>query len=49
MRYSCSYMIYSDAFAALPAVVRDAVYRRIARTASPEVLRILRATKPGFP
>ena len=49
MRYSCSYMIYSDALAALPAVVRDAVYRRIARTASPEVLRILRATKPGFP
>ncbi len=30
MRYPCSYMIYSDAFAALPPVVRDAVYARLA-------------------
>ena len=30
MRYPCSYMIYSDAFAALPAGVRDAVYARLA-------------------
>jgi hypothetical protein len=29
MRYPCSYMIYSAAFDALPATVRDAVYRRM--------------------
>jgi hypothetical protein len=28
-RYPCSYMIYSPAFRALPAVVRQAIYRRI--------------------
>ena len=30
LRYPCSYMIYSDAFEALPTPVRQAVYRRIA-------------------
>jgi hypothetical protein len=49
MRYPCGYMIFSDAFDALPPAVIDAVYRRMTRTASPEVLRILRTTKPGFP
>ncbi|MEO5821745.1 MAG: hypothetical protein ABIT71_14680 [Vicinamibacteraceae bacterium] len=29
MRYPCSYMIYSAAFDGLPAVVRDAIYRRL--------------------
>ncbi|NOT45945.1 MAG: hypothetical protein HOP14_15195 [Acidobacteria bacterium] len=29
MRYPCSYMIYSDAFDALPTPVRDAVYARL--------------------
>lgn len=29
MRYPCSYMIYSEAFDALPAQARDAVYRRM--------------------
>jgi hypothetical protein len=29
MRYPCSYMIYSAAFDALPAVARDAVYQRM--------------------
>jgi hypothetical protein len=29
MRYPCSYMIYSDAFEALPAAARDQVYRRL--------------------
>ena len=29
MRYPCSYMIYSDAFNALPPTARDAVYRRM--------------------
>jgi hypothetical protein len=28
-RYPCSYMIYSDAFAALPVPVRDALYARL--------------------
>jgi hypothetical protein len=29
MRYPCSYMIYSDAFDALPATAKDQVYRRM--------------------
>jgi hypothetical protein len=29
MRYPCSYMIYTDAFDALPADVKEAVYRRM--------------------
>jgi hypothetical protein len=29
LRYPCSYMIYSDAFDALPDAARDAVYRRL--------------------
>jgi hypothetical protein len=29
MRYPCSFMIYSDAFDALPVALRDAVYRRL--------------------
>jgi hypothetical protein len=29
MRYPCSYMIYSEAFDALPAQARDAIYKRI--------------------
>src|SRR5439155_3084108 len=29
MRYPCSYMIYSEAFDTLPAVAKDAVYRRL--------------------
>ncbi|MFN8061119.1 MAG: hypothetical protein U0Q12_18310 [Vicinamibacterales bacterium] len=29
MRYPCSVMIYTDAFAQLPSTVRDAVYRRM--------------------
>ena len=28
-RYPCSYMIYSEAFDALPAEARDAVYKRL--------------------
>ena len=30
LRYPCSYMIYSDAFAQLPPAMRDAVYLRLA-------------------
>jgi len=29
MRYPCSYMIYTDAFDALPPAALDAVYRRL--------------------
>jgi hypothetical protein len=36
MRYPCSYMIYTAAFDGLPAVVRDAVYRRLWRVLSGE-------------
>ena len=34
LRYPCSYMIYSDAFDALPAAVRTVVYRRMIDTLS---------------
>jgi hypothetical protein len=34
MRYPCSYMIYSDAFAALPARIREQVYARMWRILS---------------
>ena len=29
MRYPCSYMIYTEAFDALPALAKDAIYRRM--------------------
>jgi hypothetical protein len=29
MRYPCSFLIYSEAFDALPPLMRDAVYRRL--------------------
>jgi hypothetical protein len=34
LRYPCSYMIYSDAFSALPDFVRGAVYARLSRVLS---------------
>jgi len=56
MRYPCSYMIYSPAFDALPAPIRQAVYRRMREVAtaklSPDdrtaVFDILSATKHDF-
>jgi hypothetical protein len=36
MRYPCSYMIYSQAFEALPAMAKDAVYRRMWQVLSGE-------------
>ena len=36
MRYPCSYMIYSDAFEALPEIARAAIYRRLWRILSGE-------------
>ena len=29
LRYSCSYMVYAEAFDGLPSTVKDAVYRRM--------------------
>jgi hypothetical protein len=56
MRYPCSYMIYSQAFEALPASAKNLVYRRMwhALSAASAVDRqaivgILRETKPGLP
>jgi len=37
MRYPCSYMIYTEAFDALPARTKEAVYRRLWQTLSGEV------------
>jgi hypothetical protein len=37
MRYPCSYMIYTEAFDALSAQVKDAVYRRMGQILSGEV------------
>jgi hypothetical protein len=57
MRYPCSYMIYSEAFDALPTAVKQRVYRRMLETLSTTrvrdddrraILEILRDTKPEF-
>ena len=34
MRYPCSYMIYTDAFDALPVTTKEAIYRRMSRILS---------------
>ncbi len=51
-RYRCSYMIYSPAFDALPAVALDAVYARMRQTLSSrddrEVMDILDDTRKGW-
>lgn len=54
LRYPCSYMIYSEAFDALPPAVRQAVYQRIIARLSGDasraaILEILRDTKVDFP
>ena len=52
-RYPLSYMIYSEAFDALPARARDRVYRKLfdalTRSGRNDILRILRETKPDLP
>ena len=55
MRYSCSYMVYSEAFKALPAPVRQAVYKPLfdSLSAPPTAdrratIEILQATIPEF-
>jgi hypothetical protein len=56
MRYPCSYMIYSEAFDALPPAAKNAIYRRIlkvleTRSAADRrnIIEILRDTKPDLP
>ena len=55
LRYPCSYMIYADAFDALPPQARDAIYQRMWRVLSKPsadhraVIEILRDTKPDLP
>jgi hypothetical protein len=61
MRYPCSYMIYSAAFDGLPALAKDAIYRRMWRVLSGEIasrisevdrraiFEILRETKKDLP
>lgn len=54
MRYRCSYMIYSEAFDALPAAALDRIYsdiwERLSASADGEaILDILRDTKPNLP
>jgi hypothetical protein len=56
LRYPCSYMIYSEAFDALPGEAKDAVYRRMREVLNRRdeadrraILEILRDTKPDFP
>jgi len=56
MRFPCSYMIYSEAFDALPAAAKEGVYRRMwtvlgRKTAEDRrnIVEILRDTKPGLP
>ena len=55
LRYPCSYMIYADAFDALPPQARDAIYERMWRVLSKPsadhraVIEILRDTKPDLP
>jgi hypothetical protein len=55
LRYPCSYMIYADAFNALPPQARDAIYERMWQVLSKPsadhraVIEILRDTKPDLP
>jgi len=54
MRYPCSYMIYTEAFDALPTDTKDAIYRRIwqvlqGKEKGQAVMEILRATKKDLP
>ena len=53
LKYPCSYMVYSEAFDALPDRARSHVYAHIramlpSRPGGPEALEILKATKAGF-
>ncbi|HZR23620.1 MAG TPA: hypothetical protein VFA59_08545, partial [Vicinamibacterales bacterium] len=47
-KYPLSYLIYSESFNALPDSVKQYVYGRIRAEATPDVLQILKETKPDF-
>jgi hypothetical protein len=47
-RYPLSYMIYSPAFDALSAAVRERIYEQISARCPSSVIEILCDTKPGF-
>jgi hypothetical protein len=54
MRYPCSYMIYTEAFDALPVDTKDAIYRRMWQVLQGKengraVIEILSATKKDLP
>src|SRR6185312_7817553 len=54
LKYPCSYMIYSDAFDALPLLARSDIYRKLVRELPKRengqaILEILRGTKKDFP
>ncbi len=54
MRYPCSYMIYTEAFEALPAATKDAIYQRMWQVLQRlengrAVIEILRDTKKDLP
>jgi hypothetical protein len=54
LKYPCSYLIYSPAFDALPARVKDPIYRRMrevlpARDNGQAIIEILRETKKDLP
>jgi hypothetical protein len=56
LKYPCSYMIYSEAFDALPGAVKTAVYRRMSEVLATRnaqdrqaIVGILRDTKPDLP
>ncbi|HLX45294.1 MAG TPA: hypothetical protein VKR43_17730, partial [Bryobacteraceae bacterium] len=56
MRYPCSYMVYSEAFDALPPAAKDAVYHRMAEVLETRpaedrrnIIEILRDTKSDLP
>jgi hypothetical protein len=45
LRYPCSYMIYSDAFEALPASVKQAIYRQMIETLSKDIPHTLKTAR----
>jgi hypothetical protein len=56
LKYPCSYLIYSEAFDALPGAVKTAIYRRMSEVLATRgaedrqaIVEILRDTKPDLP
>jgi hypothetical protein len=54
MKYPCSYLIYSQAFDALPSIIKAPIYRRLwdvlsEKKESQTIVDILRETKKDLP